>query len=158
MKDSPDLETEIQTEPLLDGGRLGELVDSIENIDVDELVDRAGRWVRDHPLLALAGAAGVGFLVALAVRSGGQPGPSGRSRGMLREAAGDVGRELETRAEGLRAAASREMAAVAASIVDPVKAKVSAATEGETPVSDTLKAIFASLALKKVGEWLSRRV
>jgi hypothetical protein len=77
---------------------------------------------------------------------------------MLREAAGDVGRELETRAEGLRAAASREMAAVAASIVDPVKAKVSGATEGETPVSDTLKAIFASLALKKVGEWLSRRV
>lgn len=157
MTDYPDLDTEVPPESAVEGGRLSDLVDAIENVDVDDLVDRAGRWVAEHPMLAVAGAAGIGLLVGLALRGGSEEGPDTPRRGLLRDTAADLGRELESRADGLRTAVSREMAGVAASIVEPVKARVSAATEGDATVSDTLKAVFASLALKKVGEWLSRR-
>lgn len=129
---------------------------NLRDLDFEELAASGGRWVREHPLVSVGVAAGVGFVLgALVCDRSSRPDDTGS---VIRQAAADVGRELESQALGIRRAAAEKLATAASSVVDPDSKARTAAAHAAESVTDTLRTAVAALAMNKLGEWLRRAV
>lgn len=151
-----------------DGGLVDDIArgvrEALDGVDVGELVDQARNWVRKHPVLTVAAAAGAGFLIASVYRAASADRDHGGSGGFLRETAGDLADAVDSRARGLREQASRDIAnafsSVATSTSHPGREESARPTAEPTQAgrepTDTLKSVLAAILLTKVGEWLAR--
>lgn len=152
----------------VEGGFVDDIVrgvrEALDDVDVGELADQARNWVREHPILTVAAAAGAGFLVAAIYRAvSAERAHDGRG-GFLRETAGDLADAVDSRARGLREQASRDIASALSSVTtttshpasEGAARPIAEPTQAGREPTDTLKSVLAAIVLTKVGEWLAR--
>ena len=145
---------EATTEDEFDLGAATEgLRDMMESVDLERITESAAGWVRDHPLVALGGAVAVGFILGAMVR----PGPRERESGgsVLRQAAADFGRELQSQAVDYRQSAAHKIAEVASTVIGKEQGD-GVRSQATGLLTDTVRTAVTALALNKLSEWLRR--